>query len=259
MADKLIEIPQKPEHIVSLRPDIRPPELVFGRCAVTGEWGPCITIDLGNISIDAPVITEQVDYDPDTKAVVFNKWEPVIFQQNLTVSRNGLAMLMNYLDSQENPIPAITPNLVYKFQIMHRDGSIVSQFEYDENGKESESDTKGVDWARVKEIRIVARYTDESQLPTYIFNCETGKFYQNGQEIDTYYEKAMPEGAIPFYARDTHLTFGSILKPNSLNRQIEVGSASVIQCLGWETKEARCIIGVDERGAWRPWKYEGDK
>jgi len=253
----VLEVAAKPGKEVSFRDDLRAPLVVFGRCCVTGEWGKVITIDLGDIAVDAPDTEHGVEYDPETKETKFNVWKPAIFQNQATFSKKGLEMLIDYMDSQANPIPGVTPDLVYAWQVSYIDGSALQQFRM--NGEEVEELHAGhIDFGRVSQISVVPRF--DTALPTYTFVKETGKIFRNGAELDLDYEGDYKPDSEIIYARKVTHTWGSVMSPNSLNRGIEGMATTVLQLLGWKVGgltgfNPACIIAIDDRGNWRPWEY----
>ena len=247
--------------LTEFRDDLRQPGIVFGRCNLTGEMGKCVSIDLGDISIECPDASRGVTVDDDG-SVHFSIWKPRVFQQQLTLSPEGLRKLLAWSENQEAPIPTVTPHLVYAWQIMFKDGSRLTQFYTNpETGEEEENNTRIVDWSNVAIIELVSHYPEETILPRYTFVTDTGKIYKEDQEIDlAYYDPFLP-GAKPYYARKTTHTFGSIMLRRSLNRTIQVQKTSVLQLLGWrlagvdEGISPCCLIAIDEFGSWRPWQY----
>lgn len=244
--------------------DLRAPKVTFGRCGITGEWGKIVAIDLGDISIEIPDVDDGVEFDQDTKKVNFTKSKPVVLHNQALLSKPGLQRLMDFIDSQENPIPAVTPELVYKWQVNYTDGTALSQFITDsKNGEITESNSSEIDHSRVVQLSIVANFPElprSADLPTYTFVKETGKFYCNGQEIDTTYEGSYQSDSELIYARKVSMTFGSAMKYNSMDRDIQNVHSSVLQLIGWKTGGLHgsgpgCIIAIDERGYWRPYEY----
>lgn len=260
-----LEIKKREDTNVSFRSDLRKPEVAFGRCAITGEWGKVVCVDLGNLSIEAPNTEKGVVYDPNTKQVNFTVWNPVVFEQQLSLSRNGLQMLMDFLDNEESPIPAITPDSVYQWTAMHTDGSVISQFFYDENtGEEREQHSGVIRMNDLYELRLLPHGVDHSVLPQYTYVPSSNKFFRNGVEIDVMYDAERPAEAQTVYCRHNTITMGSVLKPGSLSRALQLGHITVLQCIGWcvggldalsDPNAKKCLICVDERGNWRPWKY----
>lgn len=251
------------DKLVSFRDDLRPPKVVFGRCAITGEWGKCVTIDLGDICFQAPDTERGVEYDPKTGDVRFTIWKPAVFNNQLTISELGLKRLLEYAESQENPIPGITPELVYKWQVSYRDGSALTQFRM-ENDEEVEVNSQEIVFSEVAQFSLVPRYPGGS-LPTFTFVKETGKFFCNGAEIDTMYDGPyFPESELVYCRKVAH-TWGSGVGPNGLDRQITNVYTNVLQIFGWRVggftafvekhDTPGCIIAVDERGNWRPYDY----
>lgn len=249
------KVPAQPDKAVHFRDDLREPKVVFGRCCITGEWGKCVTIDLGDIAVDAPDTSRGVEYDPESGEVKFNVWKPAIFNNQATFSEKGLEILLDYSRSQENPIPAVTPVLVYQWRVTYTDGSGLSQFQAGEAGQEIEVNSAEIERDRVAQVSVLPREVSEDVLPTFTFVLETGKFYKAGVEIDPEYPEAYPEQATYFYARKVTHTWGSIMQQDSLNRSIDTAHTTVLQLLGWEAGDKHCIIAIDDRGNWRPWRY----
>lgn len=260
-----LSIEQREGVNVAFRADLRKPEVAFGRCAITGEWGKVVCIDLGNISIESPNTEKGVSYDPSTGQVNFSVWDPKVFEQQLSVSRNGLQMLMDFIDNEESPIPAITPESVYQWTAMHTDGSVISQFFYELNGDtEQEQDSSNIRMSELHELRLLPHGVDNDVLPQYTYVPGSNKFFRNGVEIDVMYDGDRPADAVTVYCRHNTITMGSILKPGSLSRALQLGHITVLQCIGWcvggidalgDPNAKKCLICVDERGNWRPWKY----
>lgn len=250
--------------LVAFRDDLRPPKSVFGRCAITGEWGKCVTLDLGDICFQSPDTERGVKYDPETKAVNFTVWNPAVFNNQLTVSEDGLRKLLAFSASQDNPIPGVTPELVYQWQVSYKNGSALAQFRMNDSGDEVEVNSKEIVFGDIAQISLVPRMA-QSELSTYTFVQETGKFYSNGVEIDTMYEGPyFPESELVYCRKVAH-TWGSSIGPNGLDRQITNAHTSVLQLLGWRVGGFQaftdkfdtpgCVIAVDERGHWRPYDY----
>lgn len=251
--------------LTEFRDDLRQPTVVFGRCALTGEMGKCVALDLGDISIQCPDATRGVSVDDDG-SVHFAVWKPKVFQQQLTVSPEGLRKLLGWAEGKDAPIPTVTPHLVYAWQIMFKDGSRLAQFYHNpETGEEEETNTRTVDWDNVALIELVSHYPEETQLPRYTYVTASGKFYKEDEEIYTGYGDPFLPEARPFYARKTTHTFGSIMIKRTLNRDIHVQKTTVLQLLGWriggvdEGVMPCCLIAVDEFGNWRPWHYVNEQ
>lgn len=260
-----LDIEQKPELPVKFRDDLRQPAMQWGRCCVTGEWGPVIGIDLGDISIEAPLVDQGVIYDPVTKEVIFTKWRPARFEQQANFSLRGLEMLMNYMQNSSAPVPMITPELVYMWKVMYEDGTAQAQFQFDPiDCVEREQHSGSIDFSRISQLSVTPRHVDESVLPTYTFDQASGKFYRAGVEIDVEYDGVYPAGMEPYYARKVTHTWGSVIG-NKLAREIQDAATTVLQLIGWRTpgedpvkveSEGKCcVISIDDRGNWRAWKY----
>ena len=235
------------------RDDLRQPQVVFGRCAVTGEFGKCVALDLGDISIQTPDTERGVEIDTDGK-VTFQNWKPVVFENQITISDEGLKKLLAYTESQDNPIPSLSPELVYIWQVLYKNGSGLRQYRVNsETGNEEEVISSEINWDQVKEISVIPRY--DTSLPTYTFVPENGKFYKNGQEIDIMYEGIYNSESHIVYARKVTHSWGS-QAIDSLSRNITNNNTSVLQLLGWKTDNGlKAVIGIDERGNWRPFEY----
>lgn len=236
--------------------NIRPPEVAFGRCALTGQWGKVVQVDLGDISIEAP--------NPSSAHMVngeiqFSEWRPVVYSNQMTVSREGLAALLSYMDSQDNPIPAISPDLVYAWQVTYRDGDALKQYQH-EGESEVEVNSNQINLPEVSQLSIVSHY-DTVRLPTYTFVKETGNIYRDGELLDLMYDGEYDPEADLIYARKVHHTWGSQMVVNTMNRSITNALTTVKQLMGWKQgglagTGRSCIISVDEQGQWTPWEYK---
>jgi hypothetical protein len=245
------------DKLVAFRDDLRQPKVVFGRCALTGEWGKCISLDLGDVSIQAPDTERGVEVDSETGTVKFTYWKPAIFENQATLSEAGLKKILDYLDSQENPIPGLCPDLVYKWQAMYTDGTVLSQFQMVDNVEQEVISTE-IDFTRVAQFSVTPRYSAEDVLPTYTLVKETGQIYKAGVELNLMYEGEYRPDAEIVYARKITHTWGSQIQ--GLNRDITNTHTSVLQLLGWKIGGLKgpgpgFIIAIDERGHWRPWEY----
>jgi hypothetical protein len=244
------------------RDDLREPKVLFGRCCITGEWGKVIGIDLGDISLEAPDTENGVLFE--NGKVTFTKANPIILNSQATFSRDGLEKLMAYLDSQDNPIPSITPELVYKWHVLYTNGAGISQFVSDQNTYETVEIPSGdIDFSRLRQISVVPNFPAVARaqgLPTFSFVKEKGTFYQGGQELDVMFNGEYDPESSVVYARKVNITFGSQMEPNGLDRNITGAYTSVLQLLGWKVGGLTgpgpgCIIAIDERGHWRPYEY----
>lgn len=252
------EVEQKADKITQFRDDLREPSVSFGRCAVTGEFGPVINIDLGDLSVEAPNVDKGVEIDPETKEITFTCWRPVIFETNISLSEMGLVKLLEYLKSQDSPIPAVKPVLLYMWQVMYTDGSVQAQFELNATTQEEEEFHSGViDFTRIHQISVVPRGIN-SELPTATYVVEGHKFFVGGKEIDVEYDNlpSIPEDVLPYYARKVTHTWGSVMGAH-LTRDVQNAHTTVLQLVGWQTPDGlhKCIVSIDERGNWRPWSY----
>lgn len=252
----MIEQPQNDtESLTEFRDDLRQPKVVFGRCCLTGEWGKCIALDLGDMSVQMPDIEHGVELDPETKEVTFNFWKPVVFQNQATFSERGLQLLSAYLASQDSPIPGITPILLYAWNVLYNDGSALGQFTTVDD-EEVETNSKDIDFDRVVQLSIVPRQATD--LPTYTLDKATGKIFRAGEEIDPMYEgEYVPESTIVYARKVTH-TWGSQVV--NLDREITNTHTTVLQLMGWKVGGLKgpgpgMIIAVDDRGNWRPYEY----
>ena len=243
------------------RDDLRPPKMVFGRCNVTGNWGGCVALDLGDISILAPDAVNGVTMSEEGE-VLFSQWHPTVFQQQILLSTDGLRKVLSWAEGQDVPIPTIKPFLAYAWQLMYKDGSTLTQFWTDpDTNEERENLTKDIDWSQVNTFQIVSHYPEEKILPVYTFIPDTGKIYKGDEELDLAYDAAYPDNARPFYGRYNHHSTGSVMIRHSLDRTIQLQKSIVLQLLGWRTNSLGdgpslcCLIAVDETGDWRPWEY----
>jgi hypothetical protein len=258
-----LEIEQREGQTVAFRSDLRKPVVAFGRCAVTGEWGETIGVDMGSISIDVPNTEKGVKIHDDGR-VEFTIWEPRVVEQQLSLSRKGLCMLFEYMRDQESPIPSITPELVYQWCVMDPEGGVTTQFVFDAEGKEHEQASDDQAIMGCRELRLLPHGVDNSVLPQYAYSPEINTFYKNGIPIDTMFDAERPLEASTVFCRQNTITMGSTIKPGSLSRALQLGHVTVLQCIGWcvggitalnDPTAKKCMICVDERGNWRPWKY----
>ena len=235
-----------------LQANRRMPEVEFGRCAITGEWSKCITVDLGDMSILHP---GYMKHDSDGS----EEWiepETVVYSNQVTLSTQGLDALKGYLESQDNPIPLILPNLVYQWFVIFRNGESLTQFHYDETGSIPVEEKFPLD--RITDIiQVSLQPIEDTRLPNYSFVWETGLFYCNGQLLDTGYEDVYnPAKALPINTRFNSVMFASAIKPNGLGRFIN-HAHNVTYSLGWiggawDNKEVpRNLIAIDSTGEWR--------
>lgn len=261
------DIPEKGERTpVAFRDDLREPEIQFGRCSVTGEWGKVVAVDMGDIAIECPVTDSGVEVDPITGEITFTKWKPAVFSSQATFSQEGLRLLQEWMQGRASPIPKIEPVLVYKWVVTYLDGSVLCQYITDAVGNEIEINSREIQWDKgVSQISIIPRFTDEGSLPSFTFVTATGAFFKNGEQIDVDYAGTYPEDAQLVYARKVTHTFGSVVG-TQLARTLQSAHTTVLQLLGWhldgvsglETGNQRpcCVIAVDDRGNWRPWKQQ---
>jgi hypothetical protein len=247
------------DKLVAFRDDLRQPKVVFGRCCLTGEWGKCVALDLGDISIQTPDTERGVEVDPESGEVKFKYWKPVVFENQATFSESGLKKLLDFMASQDNPIPGICPDLVYKWQAQFTDGSVMSQFVAAPDGTETEIRSTDIPFDRVAQFSVVPRYVNEESLPTFTLVKETGKIFKAGEEIDLMYDgEYLPDSDVVYARKVTH-TWGSQMR-SGLDREITNTHTTVLQLLGWKVGGLKgpgpgLIIAIDERGNWRPWEY----
>lgn len=225
-------------------------KVAFGRCAVTGEWGKCMSINLGDISVQAPDTENGVVSDPDGR-VRFTQWAPVTFNTQVTLSEAGLQQLMDQCKSAENPLPTLNPDLVYGWEARYKNGCTVRQFTR-HYPTEVETRYGDLELKEVFEMSLMGRGI--AGLASYSINMEKGKFYQNGQPIDVGYEGDYSEDALPFAARKIVHTWGS--EVHDAERSVTNAYTTVLYLLGWTSANGtRCLIAVDNRGSWRPFDY----
>lgn len=250
------------QKLAAFKDDLRAPKVVFGRCALTGNWGKCIALDFGDICMQTPDTERGVETGPDGK-LKFTVWKPAVFANQITVSGPGLEMLLDFYNSQENPIPGLTPDLVYMWSVLYEDGRGLAQFCFNADGVLQEHTSADIDISRVNQMQIVSR--KDPSLPPYIFLKETGKFYKDGKPLDTMYDGEYVQGAEIVYCRKVAHTWGSGMGSNGLDRDISNACTSVLQIFGWKVGGLQalvenqdtpgCLIAVDERGNWRPYAY----
>ena len=220
---------------------------MFGRCCVTGEWGKCIALDLGDMSIQTPDTERGVIQDIDTGKVTFTCWQPTIIHSQVTVSEDGLTKMLEFMKSQPNPIPPVNPELVYMWHVLYKDGTPLQQF-----SEEGETRYADINLANVTYFSVLPRVPG---LPMYVFEKVTGKIYKDGIDLDLGYGGLyIPESTI-FYGRAINHTWGSP-EQVSLDREITNACTTVLQLLGWKVDGGPCcIIAIDARGNWRPYDY----
>lgn len=252
--NEAVEATAPNEKLQEFRDDLRQPEVKFGRCALTGEWGKCVAIDLGDICIHTPDV-ERAIVD-DSGQITFDVWKPVVFENQVTFSEQGLQKLLAYAQSQENPIPSLTPVLVYEWQVLYTDGSSIRQYKSDpETYEEIEVNSREIDFDRIAQFSVISRQGD---LPNYTFVKETGCFYRDGQLLDLDYEGPYQEASVTVYARRVTHSYSS--QTFGLSREISSTYTNVLQLLGWKVGGLKgpgpgCLIGIDERGNWRQHEY----
>lgn len=245
--------------LVPFQDSRRQPEITFGRCAVTGQFGKVVGIDLGDISIESPDTSRGVSIDPDSGAVRFAYWTPTLFHNTLTLSEQGLQRLLAFTQNAENPIPTIEPVLQYAWQVLYTDGSAYPQFEFNSDGSEKENLSRDIDMSRLAQLSLVPHF--DVSLPTYTFVKDTGKFYKGGEEIDTGYEGEVYDHTFEtMNARQVSHHFGSTVSGIG-RRSISCADTVIIYLLGWKQNGISAsdglahVIGVSEDGKWRSWEY----
>lgn len=247
---------------VMFRADLRPPKVAFGYCGLTGEWAPIVSVDLGDTPITVADETQGVEIGEDGQ-VKFTVYKPHLINSTLSVSRRGLEMLMNYMDSQDSPIPVIKPNLVYMWRVTFNDTTHVSQFDFDSvTGFEKENEFPIERLHEIAQISLISRDYDERTLPTYTYVHTTGEFFKAGVCIP--YKELMYDGEFQPDSMPIHFrkVFGnqSAIIAGGLCQSIETAKVSVRYLLGWkidglQSNKLGCIIAVDERGHWMPYDY----
>jgi hypothetical protein len=253
------ELLGKTEPTPSFRPDLRPPAIQVGKCAVTGELGKVVAVDLGDLAVTMPAHWLQ---DRDSRKYRKVPAETKTINAQVTLSQNGLRLLADWMDNQDNPIPAVKPDRCYQWQVLFRDGSALKELEYDGVGTIVENRFPE---ERVHEV-VQFSYVDASMrgLPTYTFDTRTGEFWKNGEKIDLDFEERYL-GDVPgcrlVQARQVHLLFGSSgYGANPLGRDIHVAYDNVLYVLGWkigpypETGVPSCLIAIDGQGNWRSYQ-----
>lgn len=264
MGKTLVEIKSNPivNDNIDFRDDLRKPQITFGRCGITGDFGPCIAVDVGEISVEAPDLERGIEKDLETGKYYPTAFKPITFETNFTVSKKGLELLLKALEENDGPVAAITPELIYQWDVLYSNGTRLRQFIINpETMIEEEIKSSEINFDNVIQIDITPRYID-SKLPIYTFVKETGKFYKNGEELNSqlgYLGEYIKDSKL-VYARKVLITGYSNVPIGQLTRQFGAMS-SVVQLLGWrqhglEDEGAGCIIAIDERGEWRPSLYE---
>jgi len=254
--DNIFEVvPNAPEP--AFRPGLQTPPIAFGRCCVTGEYGKVVNVDLGDICIEGPDVDNGVEYDPDTKKVTFTQFKPNIIKALLSISEAGLRLLLAHSEGHGNPVPAITPPSVYAWRVLNADGSVQSQFQHNEAMELVEQHSGVINWENVRQLSVVPKDPADVDLPTYTLDLPTCRFYKAGVELDVDYgHETGGDGTRGFYARKNTITFGSVVEEN-MSRSVKPIHITVLQLLGWvnEPSGKKCVIGIDERGNWRPFEY----
>lgn len=253
-----------------LIPSLRQPKIEFGRCAITGQFGKCVAVDLGNITVDEP--NPDAGYYIDDKGKVMpNAFRPAIFASQVTLSVEGLSRLAVYLGIAESPIPGITPAEIYQWEIQFKNGTTIRQFYHEgtEEKRNTEDLNCDIDWGQALSLTIRPHNQPEGSLPFYSYSVHSGDFFRNGVAItDLDYEVTDndPTTFTIVYFKKVHHTFGTGVLPGSMERQFTGCHSTMLQVFGWadgglaavldpDCTKSCCLIGIDERGEWRPYLY----
>lgn len=255
------------QKLAAFRNDLRAPHVVFGRCVLTGQWGKCVALDLGDMVFHAPNVEEGVRQDLETGKISFTQFDPVTFNNQALFSEAGLQMLLQYCQSQDNPIPTLTPDLVYQWKVLYSDGSGLCQFRSDGQDGVIEATGADIDFARVHQLSVSPRLLPEDVLPTYSFIKATGQFYKGSEPLDVGYEGPYVPDSEIVYCRKVAHTWASNMG-TQLDRTISPVHTNVLQIMGWRVgglpavvdrqPTPGCLIAIDERGNWRPYDYSGE-
>lgn len=261
--ENILEVADKPEIPTGINIDLRPPKVSFGRCIITGEWGKVVNLDPGDMILKFPnLANDKIDYDPATGQVNFQEYEDMPIQTNISISAEGLKQLMDFVESEDNPIPPLSHDSVYMWSVLYKDGGGLRQFGYGEDTLEKEFNSNEIEWERVAQFNVIPR--ENTDLPTYTFVKESGKFFKNGIEVDTEFDGDYDSGATLFYARKVTHTMSSGMAQDGLTRFIGGRHTSVLQLLGWHcgpranvedqsSTEKGFVLAIDERGSSRGW------
>jgi hypothetical protein len=238
--------------------ELKAPRIEFGRCSITGEFGPVISLHLGQFIVRSPKTDIGVEVDPNTGEVTFTEWNEDTADIRGVFSKRGLELMAEKLETSVSPIKPLSPELVYGWNVLFVDGSGISQF-----GAEQEHH-----WGHVLErnrpIKQVSYLPRNSNLPVFTFDFETGIFYKSGEPIDVGYPPSTPMDRTVICARSVVQTWGSTGQLDG-SRSIEDFHGKVLYLLGWnfggpgemgnQNTKPCCIIGIDYLGNWRPFKY----
>ena len=229
----------------------RPPNIGFGRCAVTGEWGKVANIDLGDMSFDIPDVEAMVPGEPvPTK--------PVTLQLQLSVSPEGLRHLQTLLNAAPNPIPGMQPDLAYMWAVTYNDGTTLTQFDPDG----TERHWGHVNVPKVTELHLLPNplAATSAGLPSYTLCLKSNLLFcgDDPTPIDFGCPENIPPEAEIVYYRAVNLTFASEVKTD-LQRSIGPANNSVLQLIGRKVGGLKgpgpgYVIAVDARGNWRPYE-----
>ena len=229
------------------RSGLEEPTVPFARCAITGEWAKVVAFRLEDAYFDVPDTDDGVIINDDGKPE-FTKMKRYTIESKVTISADGLALLLNTLDSAPHPMKAVAPQLVYEWRVNYNDGTFLSQFM---NGEEYHGGD--IEWDKATSMWLTHRHN--KALPSYAFNIETGELTKNGEILE------IEEGA-PFAPGETEivlcrqntLVLESSVKDDSLDRDIECHHAITLYLLGWRQGNdgPGYIIAIDDRGEWRP-------
>ena len=238
---------QNPEPIIDIeklfRPDRRKPMVTFGHCAITGEWGTVVSIDLGDLKIKAPEIPNEEPQD-------------IVYHSQLTVSAEGLRTLLQYVENSDNPIPEIVPDLAYQWSILYADGSGLNQYYYDDTMGQYLTYAFPLDrQSEIKQLSLIPRI---GGLPVFTYNAESSSFYVDGKEVSTEY--------VPMIPVDTRLPIVATINTINVSSHGFGGLSRTFNAMhtatfllgfiggGWgDNTKPRNIIAVDSKGFWRPY------
>jgi hypothetical protein len=262
-----------PANFDDLAPMIRQPKIEFGRCAITGQFGKCVAVDLGSITVDEP--NPKAGYHlNDAGEIEPNAFRPAIFASQVVLSEVGLLRLAAYVAGGESPIPGITPDEVYQWEVQRKDGSAQRQFYHEEaEEKRVTWDLNTINWDEFLSLTVRPHNMPEGALPFYSYSLVTHDFMRNGvviDDLDYYHDEDLPvpddDEMKVVYFKKVHHTYGTAVHLGSMQRNFTGQHSTVLQVFGWavggieavidpEAKTPCCLIGVDERGEWRPYLY----
>lgn len=225
----------------------------FGRCLVTGEFGPVVRVKLGEFGYSVPSTEKGVEYDKETGEVNFTVHEPKQFEVEGMFSAEALESMLVALKEGKNPIPEVSPKSPYMWRMLLTDGRTLSQFD-----SEGENSFKEVEenWGNVAQVNLVPFPGED--LPNYTLDVKSGTFFRNGQPIpyeELGYEKEFEGADRGEYFRKVTIVFGSPVDAQTGHREIETSYTSVLQVFGWIKGDKKMLIAVDDRGEWREWDY----